>query len=676
MGNKSFVFRFDDVEVREREFSITKAGKLLSVEPKAFRALLFLLHNPQKLISKEELLDTVWGDTAVTEGSLTRCIWLVRRLLGDDIHNPRYIETVATVGYRFVCPVEVAEDAHDVLEPAGSVNTSDGEAPVSSLADAANESGSSGPLPEHRPETVGVGKRARWTSPPVWKVFLLACSGLAAFVGTLLVLHAWRMRHQASLPGSENVSVSATMQSIAVLPLENLSDDRRQEYFADGLTDALISDLGQIETMRVISRTSVMRYKRSKTPLPQIGHELGVDAVVEGTVQRSGSRVRISVQLLDAHNDRHLWAETYERDLGDVIVLQRQVALAIAHEIGGLLEPGQEMLLTDTGPINLRAYDAYLRGRYLFAERTAEAETSARVCFEEALSADPNSGLAYTGLADFYTVGWFVKNDYPLAEQYARKAVALRPDLAQAHASLGIALADQHKFNEAEGELKEAIRLNSNYVMAHHWYSLTLLASGHPDGALAESDRARALDPFSLPVNYLRGMILLGLHRYDRAATQLETAASLGPASPSPHEDLLRIDWIQGKVIEALAEQRKLADLANDPALLHDMVEIAAEYRNAGLRAAEIKAARLKERGYYRDRGTATTPAHNGYGAFSVALQYGILQEPVETLAWLDRAGRENSTYFTMAFMTAPEFKFLYSDPRFQDLLRRLGVAK
>jgi TolB-like protein/DNA-binding winged helix-turn-helix (wHTH) protein/Flp pilus assembly protein TadD len=648
---QAWCFGVYDVDTRRAE--LCRNGKPVRLRDQSFVVLVTLLEHAGEVVTREDLRHVLWPSDVFVDfdHSLSMAILKLREALSDSTDKPRYIETVPKKGYRFI-------------------------ALVSRRAGAVDELDNSGCLPEDSSDTSGGAQHSRWTSLPVWKVVLLACSGLVAIAGILLVLHTWRMRDRALLRGSEGAGVSATIQSIAVLPLDNLSDDRGQEYFADGLTDELITDLGQIETMRVISRTSVMRYKRSKTPLSQIGHELGVDAVVEGTVQRSGSRVRISVQLLDAHNDRHIWAETYERDLGDVIVLERQMALAIAHEIGGLLEPGQEMLLTGTRPINLRAYDAYLRGRYLFAERTAEAETSARVCFEEALSADPNSALPYTGLADFYTVGWFVKNDYPLAEQYARKAVALRPDLAEAHASLGIAATNQHKFNEAEGELKEAIRLNSNYVMAHHWYSLTLLALGRPNEALAENDRARELDPFSLPVNYLRGIILLGLQRYDRAATQLETAASLGPPSPSPHEDLLRIDWIQGKVIEALAEQRKLAALTNDSTLLHDEIEIAAEYRNAGLRAAEVKAARLKEKGYYRDRGTATMPAHNGYGAFSVALQYGILQKPEETLAWLDRAGRENSTYFTMAFMTAPEFKFLRSDPRFQNLLRRVGVAK
>ena len=494
---------------------------------------------------------------------------------------------------------------------------------------------------------------------------------LAAALGVLLVLVGISWRLGRLRPG---VPAAGQIQSIAVLPLENLSGDPAQEYFADGMTDALITDLGKITGLGVISRTSAMLYKGAKKPLPEIGRELGVDAVVEGTVQRSGGRVRVTAQLLDARTDRHLWAESYERDSEDVIRLEKQIALGIAHEVSGRLTTDEETRLASKRTVNPQAYDAYLHGRHLWNERTAETAVGARVYFEQALREDPGFALAYSGLADYYTVGWGPWMDQPLAEKYARKAVALEPDLAEAHASLGIACVYQRKFAEGDKELKRAIELNPNYVMAHYWSSLYLLTLGRLTEAVAENDRARQLDPFSLPVNYLRGVMLLGLHEYDRAVEQLETAAAINPQSALPHGQLARIYWIEGRVPDALAEERKAAALAHDPALFHDQEEIAAAYAKSGLRAAQLKAAQLKERGYEADRQEQESGAlfHESYSALFVAFQYGLLKDRERVLHWLNQACHERPDLITNE-KSAPELDFLRSDPRFQDLLRRMN---
>ena len=468
------------------------------------------------------------------------------------------------------------------------------------------------------------------------------------------------------------------IESIAVLPLENLSHDPEQEYFADGLTDALITDLGKIATLRVISRTSVMQYKGAKKPLPQIAQGLSVDAVVEGTVQRSGNRVRITAQLLEARTDRHLWAESYECDSADVIQLEKQMALAIAHEVSGRLTTAEETRLASKRAINLPAYDAYLHGRYLWNQRTEEPATEAVGYFEQALRGDPGFALAYSGLADCYSASWSTKVDYPLAEQYARKAVALEPGLAEGHASLGIAVVSQGKFAEGEKELKRAIELNPNYAMAHHWYALHLLTLGRLSEALAENDRARQLDPFSLPINYLRGVMLLGLHEYDRAVEQLETAAAINPQSASPHEELARICWIEGRVPDALAEERTVAALAHDPALFHDQEEITSAYAKSGLPGAQLKAAQLTERRYEANRQEMESgaPSHDfdSYSALYVAFHYGLLKDRGKALHWLNQACHERRGLVTYDLKSAPEFDILRSDPRFQDLLRRLNL--
>jgi Tfp pilus assembly protein PilF len=231
----------------------------------------------------------------------------------------------------------------------------------------------------------------------------------------------------------------------------------------------------------------------------------------------------------------------------------------------------------------------------------------------------------------------------------------------------------QRKFAEGEKELKRAIDLNPNYAMAHHWYSLHLLALGRPTEALAENDRARQLDPFSLPVNHLRGETLLGLQEYDQAVEQFGTAVAISPESPSAHGQLARIYWIEGRVAEALAEERKVATLGHDPALFHDQEEIAAAYAKSGLRGAQLKAAQLREKGYERNQQESAAPSHDSYSAFATALQYALLKDREKALGWLDRAGQEGTSYFTEALMSAPEFDFLRSDPRFRDFLRRMN---
>jgi TolB-like protein/Tfp pilus assembly protein PilF len=468
---------------------------------------------------------------------------------------------------------------------------------------------------------------------------------------------------------------AAHIESVAVLPLENLSHDPGQEYFADGLTDALITDLGQVAPLRVISRTSVIPYKGANKRLPQIAQELNVDAVVEGTVQRSGNQVRITAQLVEARTDTHLWAATYVRDSGELIRLEEQTALAIAHEVSGRLTTDAETRLASKRTVNPDAYDAYLHGRYLWNERTAETAVGARVYFEQALREDPNFALAYSGLADYYAVSWYVTWDEPLAETYARKAVALEPDLAEAHASLGITCVYQGKFAEGEKELKRAIELNPNYAMAHHWYALYLLTLGRLNEALAENDRARQLDPFSLPINFLRGVMLLGLHEYDRAVEQLERASAISLQPVDPHEQLARIYWIEGRVPDALAETRKVAALAHNSALFHNQEEIAAAYAKSGLPGARLKAAQLKERSYeaHQQKQEGGAPFDASYTALDVALQYGLIQDQEKVLHWLNRASHEPGG-LNVYMKSAPELDFLRSDPRFQNLLRGMNL--
>ena len=409
--------------------TLEKDGRKIRLQEKPFQILAMLFDQPGELVTREELRARLWpADTFVDfEHSINTAIRKLREALDDNAEEPRYIETLPKRGYRLIAPLEAFREKPTIV------------------------------IPEQRVEprqTGGAAQRFRW--PVLLAVAITLLALLSAVIS--LGYRMWASR-QASL---------SPISSVAVLPLQDLSQDPGQEYFADGLTDALITDLGKIGGLRVISHTSASSYKKASKSVPQIARELNVDAIVEGTVLRTGGRLRVTVQLVRAFPEEHLWAERYERDDEEVIRLERRLALAIAHEITGRLITVDETVAGKESVINPKAYDSYLRGRYLWNERSASLSFQAGPYFEEAMRLDDNFALAYSGLADYYSVSWGTWNDYSRAERYARKAVDLEPNLAEAHASLGIAAEYQGKYEDAQKELMRAIGLNPNYAMAHH----------------------------------------------------------------------------------------------------------------------------------------------------------------------------------------------------------------
>ena len=639
--------RFGPFEVDLGSHELRHDGNKVKLQEMPFHVLAILLEHPGELITREEFRQRLWhSDTFVDfEHSINTAVKKLREALGDDPDQPRYIETLPKLGYRFVAPV-----AEPPAEPASAIRR----------------------LPAHdvlSPETPQLRARAHrhW--------FLVGVGALLLAGVGLIGLNVRGLRERIWEQIASGPGLPLQIEALAVLPLENLSHDPDQEYFADGLTDALITDLGKVSGLRVISRTSASSYKKTNKPLPQIARELNVDAIVEGTVLRSGDRVRITVQLVRAVPEEHLWAERYERNATEVIPLEQQLALEIAHEVSGRLITAAETRLAGKRTANPQAYDAYLRGRYLWNNRTEEAAAGAGAYFEQAVRLDSSFALAYSGLADYYAVSWGAWCDIPRGEAYARKAVTLDPDLAEAHASLGIAVQYSGKFDEAGRELRRAIQLNPNNAMAHHWLALHLLSVGRAAEALEQSDQARQLDPFSLPVNYLRGAILIGLHQYDRAAEQLETTNAINPEQPFSPYALERIYWIEGNGAQALAEERKMAILAHSPEWLRGLDELDAVYAKAGLHAAQRKVLQGMEancRTSLRDGGKTACMA------FAIACQYGLLKDMDKTLYWLERDFAQRSGDGPLVFFlkTAPEFDFLRADPRFRDLVHRMGLPE
>src|SRR6267143_3177131 len=425
MPNQPNVVRFAVFEVDLQAGELRKAGLRQKLAGQPFQVLQVLLERPQEIVTREELRERIWpGNTFVDyQLALKKAVNRLREVLGDSAESPHFIETIPRRGYRFIGAITPfpSDLPEGVREPRSVGAAETAEQPVA-------------------------GPRSRRNI--AWKV----ASGLAfAGVAALLIwLNTDKLRGRIFAR-----SRSLEIRSIAVLPLENLSRDPSQDYFSDGITEALTTDLAQIGALRVISRTSATHFKGSRETLPSIGRQLDVDAIIEGSVARFEDRVRITAQLIDARNDRHLWARTYERDLKDLLALQDEVARDIAAEIQIKLTPQEPSHLTAERKTIPRAYDAYLRGRYFWSQRNAEAITKAVGYFQQAVREDPDFAAAYSGLSDCYWVGWGAKLDLPLAEEYARKAISLQPDLAEGHASLGMADLFQYKMADADKELRQ-----------------------------------------------------------------------------------------------------------------------------------------------------------------------------------------------------------------------------
>ena len=455
---------------------LTKRGKQIRLQEQPFRLLAILLEKPGELVTREELRDRLWPRTTVDfDHGLNKAISKIRDALGNSAENPRFVETVAGRGYRFLADVTVVRDARP--EIAGTDLATHGD-----------------PEPLRSIELATLAVR-----PPHAHAWRLYGFGLALFLSLAIAL-SWTFG-----PWGRS---SPAIRSLAVLPLENLSGDASQEYFADGMTEELITDLGQIGTLRVISRTSAMTYKKTRKPLAEIARELNVEAVVEGSVLRSGDHVRISAQLIEASADRHLWAESFEGDIRDTLALQSSVSRTIAGQIRATLDRQEQAALDKSKAVNPEAYEAYLKGRYFWNKRTGDGLRKAIAYFSHAIEVDPNYAEAYSGLADAYALSgdWEYgvlspQEAFRQARAAATKALTLDDSLGEAHTSLAFAL-DLYGWDwqAAEKEYDQAIKLSPGYSTLHLWYAWHLMVVGRTSEGILELRKAESLDPLSLIV--------------------------------------------------------------------------------------------------------------------------------------------------------------------------------
>jgi TolB-like protein/DNA-binding winged helix-turn-helix (wHTH) protein/Flp pilus assembly protein TadD len=649
------VVRFGTYEVSFQSGEVRKSGLRIRVQQQPMKLLEILLEHPGEVVTREQLRGRVWPAESFGDfdQALNISIGKLRSALGDSAENPRFIETLPKRGYRFIADVSVV-DADARPKRQGPVA---GDLPGSQEnGSQENWSQETKTGPEHKiPGAVSAVAPQRRLWPTRWVIVALA------LVLSLLIFFAWRFRSRAPAPTG--------IRSIAVLPLENLSGDASQNYFADGMTDELITDLAQISALRVISRTSVMVYKGARKPLPQIARELNVDAVVEGTVLRSGDQVRITAQLIEASTDKHLWSQSYEGELRDTLALQNRVASAIADQIRINLTPQEQAALKNVRVVNPQAYESYLKGRYFWNKRTADGLKVALAYFKQAIEEDPKYAQAYSGLADTYALlgDWQYavmtpKEAFPKAKAAAIKALELDSTLGEAHNSLAFVLDGfDWDFDSAGKEFQRAIELNPGYATAHHWYAWHLSLLGRFDDAIAEMRKAENLDPLSLIINADLAELLGLAHSYDESIRQSRKTIEMDPNFALAHNQLAQAYLQKHMYDEAVAELQEAVKLsAGSPTCL---ANLARAYVASGKRSEAVKLlGDLKKR---------SNPGYSN--AAEIAMIYASLGDTDQAMNWLEKGYDER---FNPGVLLRPGFDPLRFDPRFQNLVHRIGLAQ
>jgi len=486
----------------------------------------------------------------------------------------------------------------------------------------------------------------------------------AAALVTLVLIAVFGSRWH---PRLSHQTIPATIASLAVLPLENLSGDPEQEYFAEGMTEALITDLSKISALRVISRTSVMQYAGKRKPLPQIARELNVDGIVEGSVQRSGDRVRITAQLIYARTDTQLWGESYDRDLRDLLPLEDDVARAIAREIKIKVTPQEQILLASTLPVTPEAHELYLKGRYYWNKRTPEALEKGLEYFKQATVKDPGYASAYAGIADSYVllVNLGVLESQvavPEAMAAAKKAIDLDDHLAEAHASLGIAFRFDHlNWQGAEKELRRAIELDPNYASAYQWYASTQALIGRREELVENARRAQELDPLSPIINASLGHAYYLARQYDEAILQCQKTLEMAPDFAVAHLFLGMAETQKGRYQEGIAEVQKAVNLSKKAPVMPAMLGYA--YAAAGERQEALKI--LKD---------LLEPSQRKFvSSGDIAIIYAGLGRRDEAFKSLDLAYAQGSLW-AIYLKLDPKLDGLRSDERFSAFIQRVGL--
>jgi TolB-like protein/DNA-binding winged helix-turn-helix (wHTH) protein len=620
-----------------RSGELRKFGTRVKMGEQTFQILYVLLETQGELVTREELRAKLWAnDTFVDfDHGLNSAVQRLRDCLSDSADKPRWIETVPRRGYRFIGQVEWSDNGTPTSEIPVDPNFKDQrKSPEVATPSALDEEISKTP-----PVTRGAARRRA----------LLWGATLAVLVAAFLTVKLIRDRRVAK----RGVAIS----SLAVLPLENLSGDPAQEYFADGMTDEVITMLARNLPLRVISRTSVMQYKKAHRPLPEIARELGVDGILEGSVGRAGNRVHVTAQLIYAPTDTHMWAESFDRDLSDVGSLQDELAETIARQVG----------ITTSGAagrerhINPAAHDAYLMGRYYWF---AEDHEKSREYFQKAIAIQPDYAAAWSGVADSYcasaVVGKFPPEAVmPQAEAAAKKALELDDLSAEAHHSIAaIELFYRWNWAEAERESARAVELNPNFAQGHHLRAYALRPLNRLDEALQEEKKAMELDPMAR--SWALVVALMRLRQFDAALNQARILSQARPNDAFLHSILSEAYFLKGMEKESEQESERYLELAGKKDQLAKRVQI---YRRGGLRAVlEWNVEVLKQRA-----------AKQYVSPTDFVDAYSQLGRKEETIHYLEESYRERSPHLVF-LQSEPSLDFLRSDPRYRAIVNKMGL--
>jgi TolB-like protein/DNA-binding winged helix-turn-helix (wHTH) protein/Tfp pilus assembly protein PilF len=631
--------KFEECEVDLRSRTVCRAGRALKLERIPTEILVYLIEQRGELVGREQIVERIWGKDVFhdTDNSINGAIRKIRRALKDDPERPRYIQTITGRGYRFIALLNSTVEP-GVGEPVGQP-AADSLPALPEILDA-------------------ITRPRRWIIP-------------AIIAGLVLVMVAgWSIWKQVEF---RTQPVSRVM--LAVLPFENLTGDAAQEYFSDGLTEEMITRLGRLDPQRlgVIARTSVMAYKRRSEQVVEIGRELGVEYLLEGSVRRDAGRVRVAAQLIRVRDQTHVWAREYDRDEQAILVLQAEIAEEIADEIDAALNSRRQRVKaiaqTSVSTEDPEAYDLYLKGRYFWNKRSFEGFQQAISSFQQAINKDPHYARAYAGLADTYalmgTYNWAPTSVVmPKARAAAIKALEIDENLADAHVSLAL-ITETYDWDwqTAEKEFRRAIELDPNYATAHHWYAEYLAFQGRFDEAFAEIDRARQLDPQSLIIAVDDGAILYFSRQNDRAIERLRSALEMEPGFGRAH--LVVQAYVQaGKFKEALADIEAWRATSGDAPWIWSSEAFV--YGRSGDKVKSQYALRkLQEsnRSWHLDPMPLLDVAYAGTATND------------EWLTWLEKACEERSNVVT-DLKVDPIYDPLRNEPRFHRLLHRVGLDR
>jgi len=623
------IVRFNAYALNLHTAELTKHGLRIKLQRQPSHILVLLVTNAGRIVSREELRKSLWPDDTFVDfdHGLNNAINRIREVLCDSITAPRYIETIPKQGYRFLATLEELESAPaqgpllDALRLAPT-GANDGGAAISGK-------------PTHSSTTIG--KSALRVAQLLGIFALIVSMGARSFPPDSNQLH---------------------LRSVAVLPLSNLTGDTSQEFLADGMTDALITDLAQIRSIRVISRTSAMRYKASAKSLPEIAKELGVESVVEGSVARSGDRVRVNAQLIDAESDRHVWAKAYEGKMQDVLTLQSNVALAIASEIQTQMTPDEHQRIAHARQIQPEAYEAYLKGRFYTREYANSSEDGIPF-LKRAIELDPGFAAAHSALAEVYEWNGATFQD---ARREAQIAIQLDDNLAEPHHVLAWV---KHTLDwdsaGAEKEYRRSFELSPGDAEAHESYGVFLSQQGKHAEALAEMEIARRSNPISTKLNLLTGLVLYSDHRYDEALASFHRVLELSPEVLGAERQMLRVYEQKGDFEKAIEIYPKVApwfDIDHTRALAQSQ-EMRESFNQSG------------STGYWRTLLKQELQL-NDYWRASVA--WAHLGNNDKAIEVLERNYRDHFHGLRWWLKAEPAFDQLRTDPRFQDLVRRVGL--